>query len=166
MQAHLGYVILTSSTFVATIGGVLLVDRKGRKFLLSLGSAGIIVSLLCVGIVFHQTEKQRVDVKDAVQAMVDRQSNAHATFNEETATNLSRRPTRNPTGASLNSSTLVVIYSYGDFHGATAAVRSDDTTAKPIEITRDSCVPPNKVVASFSKSVCRSRRARNRAVEN
>ena len=43
-------------------------DRKGRKFLLSLGSAGIIVSLLCVAFIFHKTEKQRVDCRDAVQA--------------------------------------------------------------------------------------------------
>lgn len=41
-QAHLGYVVLTLVNFLMTMGGVLLVDRKGRKFLLSLGSAGII----------------------------------------------------------------------------------------------------------------------------
>ena len=46
--------------------------------------------------------------------------------------------------------TLVVIYSYGDFHAATTAIRSDDPTAKPVEITRENCVPPNKVVAFFS----------------
>ena len=45
---------------------------------------------------------------------------------------------------------LVVIYSCGDFRAASAAVRSDDLAAKPIEITRDGCVPANKVVAFFS----------------
>ena len=45
---------------------------------------------------------------------------------------------------------MVVIYSYGDFHAATKAARSDDTAATPIEITRESCVPANKVVAFFS----------------
>ena len=69
-QAHLGYVILTVVNFLMTIGAIVLVDRKGRKFLLSLGSAGVIVSLLAVGMIFHKTEAQRVDVKDAVQAMV------------------------------------------------------------------------------------------------
>ena len=53
-----------------TIGGVLLVDRKGRKFLLSIGSAGIIVSLVCTGMLFRRTESLRVDVRDAVQSMV------------------------------------------------------------------------------------------------
>jgi hypothetical protein len=45
---------------------------------------------------------------------------------------------------------LVLIYSYGDFRAASQVVRSDDPAAKPIEITRDSCVPANKVVAFFS----------------
>src|SRR5207244_7152941 len=45
---------------------------------------------------------------------------------------------------------LVVIYAYGDFRAATKAVRSDDKAAKPLEMTRESCVPPNKVVAFFS----------------
>src|SRR5579863_3487526 len=45
---------------------------------------------------------------------------------------------------------LVVIYSYGDFRAASQAVRSDDPAAKPIELTRDSCVPDSKVVAFFS----------------
>ena len=53
-QAHLGYVILTIVNFLMTIGAIALVDRKGRKFLLSLGSAGVIVSLLAVGIRFSQ----------------------------------------------------------------------------------------------------------------
>ena len=67
---HLGGVIQTIVNFLMTIGAIALVDRKGRKFLLSLGSAGVIVSLLAVGFVFHKTEAQRVDVKDAVQATV------------------------------------------------------------------------------------------------
>jgi hypothetical protein len=45
---------------------------------------------------------------------------------------------------------LVVIYAYGDFRAATKAVRSDDQSATPIEITRESCVPANKVIAFFS----------------
>src|SRR5271163_2631927 len=71
LQAHWGYVLFTIVNFLMTIGGVLLVDRKGRKFLLSVGSAGIIVSLLCTGVLFRRTEKLRVDSRDAVQSMVD-----------------------------------------------------------------------------------------------
>ena len=58
VQAHWGYVVFTTVNFLVTMVGVMLVDRKGRKFLLSLGSAGIIASLVCVGFVFQQTEKR------------------------------------------------------------------------------------------------------------
>jgi MFS family permease len=44
---------------------------------------------------------------------------------------------------------LAIIYSYGDFTAATSYVRSADPAALPIEITRASCVPSNKVEALF-----------------
>ncbi len=56
-EAHLGYVIFTIVNFLMTIIAIALVDRKGRKFLLSLGTAGVIVSLLAIGLVFKQTEE-------------------------------------------------------------------------------------------------------------
>jgi SP family myo-inositol transporter-like MFS transporter 13 len=143
-QAHLCYVILTLVNFLMTIGAILFVDRKGRKFLLTLGSAGIIISLVCAGNLFHKTEKLRVDCKDAVQAMVTTNQTLTLAFNEKTATNLlAGKITSQPT-------TLVIIYSYGDFRAATSVARSDDKSAKPIEILRESCVPPNKIVAFFS----------------
>jgi SP family myo-inositol transporter-like MFS transporter 13 len=144
-QAHLGYVILTLVNFLMTIGGIMLVDRKGRKFLLSLGSAGIIVSLICVGSVFHKTEKLRVDCKDALQTMVTTNQTLTVAFNQETAATL-----LGGKGSTDRPMSLIVIYSYGDFRTATGVVRSDDATAKPIQIVRESSIPPNKVVAFFS----------------
>jgi hypothetical protein len=44
---------------------------------------------------------------------------------------------------------LAVIYSYGDYTAATSFVRSDDPGAAAIQITRESCVPTNKVEAFF-----------------
>jgi SP family myo-inositol transporter-like MFS transporter 13 len=144
-HAHLGYVILTLVNFLMTIGGILLVDRKGRKFLLSLGSAGIIISLICVGSLFHKTEKLRVDCKEAVQAMITTNQTLTLAFNGGTAANLLAGK-----GIVGEPSSFIVIYSYGDFRSATSVVRSDDPTAKPIEITRENCVPNNTVVAFFS----------------
>ena len=150
VQAHWGYVIFTIVNFLMTIGGVLLVDRKGRKFLLSVGSAGIIVSLLCTGVLFRRTERLRVDSRDAVQSMITADQKIALTYNQKLAETL-----LSPAGdAALRvrnrPTSLVVIYSYGDFRAATKAARSDDTAATPIEITRESCVPANKVVAFFS----------------
>jgi MFS family permease len=144
-HAHLGYVILTVVNFLLTIGGVMLVDRKGRKFLLSLGSAGIIVSLICAGTLFRQTEKLRVDSREAVQALTSTNQTLNLTFNRDTARNLLAGK-----AIAEQPSSLIIIYSYGDFRAATSVERSDDATAKPIEITRESCIPKNKVIAFFS----------------
>jgi len=150
VQAHWGYVLFTVVNFLVTIGGVMLVDRKGRKFLLSVGTAGIIVSLICTGLLFRQAERLRVDSRGQVQSMVESDQKIEITYDQtlaktllisagDAAPQIGNRPT-----------SLVVIYSYGDFHAATKAARSDDTAATPIVITRESCVPANKVVAFFS----------------
>jgi len=149
VQAHWGYVLFTMVNFLTTIGGVLLVDRKGRKFLLSVGSAGIIVSLLCTGLLFRRTEKLRVDLRDAVQSMVDADQKLTLRYDESSAEKLLTTNADDKT-ISGRPTSLVVIYSYGDFRAATKVARSDDPAATPIEITRDSCVPANKVVAFFS----------------
>ncbi len=52
-------------------------------------------------------------------------------------------------GISSNRASLAIIYSYGDFTAATSFVRSDDPAAAPIQITRESCVPANKIEAFF-----------------
>jgi len=150
VQAHWGYVIFTLMNFLFTIGGVVLVDRKGRKFLLSLGSAGIILSLICTGFLFHKTEKLRVDARDAVQVMVGPDQKLSLLYDAKTADALlaangaaARERSGRPTSLSL-------IYSYGDFRAASKVARSDDVAAKPTGIARESTIPANKVVAFFS----------------
>ena len=150
VQAHWGYVIFTIVNFLMTIGGVLLVDRKGRKFLLSVGSAGIIVSLLATGTLFRRTEKLRVDSRAAVQSMVDADQKVTLLYDKETANKLLTASGDAGEAISHRPTSLVIIYSYGDFRAATKVARSDDEAAKPIEITRQSCVPENRVVAFFS----------------
>jgi MFS transporter, SP family, solute carrier family 2 (myo-inositol transporter), member 13 len=150
VQAHWGYVIFTLMNFLFTIGGVLLVDRKGRKFLLSLGTAGIILALICTGLLFRKTEKFRVDVSGAVQTTVKPDQSLSLLYDAKTAVELlagredaGRQDSGKPTS-------LSIIYSYGDFRAASKVVRSDDLAAKPVEILRDTTVPANKVVAFFS----------------
>jgi SP family myo-inositol transporter-like MFS transporter 13 len=150
LQAHWGYVIFTLVNFLTTIGAVLLVDRKGRKFLLSLGSAGIIASLIWTGVLFRKTEKLRVDARDAVQRLVAADQKVSLLYNPSTADELLAAAGDGGKAISGRVTSLSVIYSYGDFRAATKVARSDDLAAKPIEITRDSCVPANRVVAFFS----------------
>src|SRR5271167_3798701 len=115
VQAHWGYVIFTIVNFLMTIGGVVLVDRKGRKFLLSLGSAGIIVSLLCTGLLFRRTESLRVDSRDAVQSMVDADQKITLRYDGKTADTLLAASGEAGRGVGGRPTSLVVIYSYGSF---------------------------------------------------
>lgn len=147
LQSHWGYVVLTMVNFLCTIFGVMLVDKKGRKFLLSLGSAGIIVSMICAGLLFRNTEKSRVDVRDAVQAMVTADQKLSLPFDENAAAQLLGNKAADTT-ASLPKN-LVIIYSYGDFRAATDTRRSNDADKTPVEISRAGCLPPNKVAAFF-----------------
>jgi Sugar (and other) transporter len=123
----------------------LFVDRKGRKFLFSVGTSGIIVSMLAVGIVSHRTESQHVDVKDAVQALVDSSNQtAVIVFDEKSASQWLAE-----SGKTIaQPKTLVVIYSYGNFHAATRVERSDEAGTKLL-LNRESCLPSSKVSALF-----------------
>ena len=150
VQAHYGNLIFTLVNFFMTMVAVMLVDRKGRKFLLTLGTAGIIVSLIVVALLFRRTEQLRVDSRPAVQEMVGVEQQARIIFNAATARAL-LLPT-GPAGQALvgRPLTLSVIYSYGGFRSTTAIVRSDDVGAAALEITRESSLPTNAVSAFFS----------------
>ncbi len=55
---------------VMTVFAIMLVERKGRVFLLKIGTAGIMVSLCLLALLFHRFESQRVDVRAEVAALV------------------------------------------------------------------------------------------------
>lgn len=59
-----------------TIVAMKLVDRKGRKFLLKIGTAGIVVGLMGTGFLFNQVEKERVDVTASVEKLLQEQSSS------------------------------------------------------------------------------------------
>jgi hypothetical protein len=132
-----------------TIVGMTLVDRKGRKFLLIIGTIGITASLIVVGALFLKTETLNLNCRNVVQPMVDRDQTLTLRFNSSEASRL--LAAENYTGNEIkpDRASLAVIYSYGDFTAATTFVRSDDQAAAPIRITRESCVPQNKIEAFF-----------------
>jgi MFS family permease len=149
VAAHWGYVVFTLVNFLVTFAGVMLVDRKGRKFLLGLGTAGIIVSLICAALLFRSTEKLRVDAKGQVQSLVSPDQTLRLQYDDTLANTLLTTAGVGGKTSPGQPTSLIVIYSYGDFRAATKVARSDDKAAKPLEITRDS-IPANKVVAFFS----------------
>jgi len=149
LLAHWGYVIFTVVNFLATTIGMVLVDRKGRKFLLVTGASGVIVAMTGVGLLFRTTEKIAVDCREQVQALAGPNQKLTLRFDAAEAGKLLNAAGDRGRGIARGRASLAVIYSYGDFTAATNFVRSDDAAAAPIEITRSSCVPANKIAAMF-----------------
>jgi MFS family permease len=161
LHAHWGYVVFTAVNFLMTMVGMVLVDRVGRRFLFILGTSGIIVSLVGVGILFLRTEKVSLDSGDLVQTMVGSNQELTLRFDQAEASKL--LAARGSAGKLIdnNRASLAIIYSYGDFTAATSFVRSDDPAAVPIQITRASCVPANKVEALFKNPFANLEAARS-----
>jgi hypothetical protein len=150
LQAHWGYVLFTCVNFSMTMVGMMLVDRKGAGSCSSLGHQR-----------HHHLPGQRghsvsahgkVLSVDAAAGAVDggrrTSSSLCASIRPKAASCLPQRRCRQQQIDSGRAS-LAIIYSYGDYTAATSFVRSDDSAAAPIEITRDSCVPANKVESFF-----------------
>jgi sugar porter (SP) family MFS transporter len=149
VNAHWGYVIFTCVNFLMTICGMMLIDRKGRKFLFMMGTAGVTLSMICVGLMFVSTERANLDTREIVQSMVAPDQTLTLPFNATEAGRLLAARDYHGNEINSNRASLAVIYSYGDFTAATSIVRSDDQGAAPIHITRENCVPNNKVEAFF-----------------
>jgi len=149
LQAHWGYVLFTFVNFLMTVVGMMLVDRKGRRFLLTLGTGGIVISLLSVGILFLGTEKQSVDCRNFLQNKVDANQELTLQFNSAKAKQLLAAAGYSGTEIDASRASMAVIYSYGDFPCSTSFVRSDDPAAPPFQIDRASCIPANAVESFF-----------------
>jgi MFS family permease len=154
LYAHWAYVIFMSMNFLLTMVGMFLVDRRGRKFLLTVGTTGIILSLIGVGVLFHRTETVSLDAVTQVQTMVTPNQELTLRFDRNQAAQLLAAQGDAGKQIGAERASMAIIYSYGDYTAATSFVRSDVPTDRPnIEITRSSCVPANKVVAFFKNPI-------------
>jgi len=123
-----------------TVVAVLLVDRKGRKFLLMLGTSGIALSLLCAGLLFRQAEDGRIDVAEAVRRQV-------------VADQLDLRldaATLQALGlpADGRAQQLTLSYAYGPVTNVQGR-RSDEPGAAPLHIDRAGTVQADNVVGAL-----------------
>jgi SP family myo-inositol transporter-like MFS transporter 13 len=108
---------------VMTVVAVMLVDKKGRKFLLKLGTGGIILSLLAASAVFYSFESKRVDVADQVRTMIVDQSLSFELTEGQF-------PSVVDAGQPLQ---LSVLYAYGEKQGIAVAL-SNDPKNRRIEV--------------------------------
>ena len=138
--ANLADVALKLLNAVMTVVAVLLVDRKGRKFLLMLGSGGIVVALLAAGLLFRSAESQQHDVTALVAARVQGDSLA---LRLDSAT---LQALGQPAGAAPQ--LLTVSYSYGPFTNVQTR-RSDDPALPPMLLARADTVQQDSVIGAF-----------------
>jgi sugar porter (SP) family MFS transporter len=159
-QAHVGSFLFSVVNFGITLLALFLVDRAGRKVLLTVGTGGIILSLVFTGILFHQTEKRAVDAAAAVQQMVKPDQTLSLQFDQKVAQKLLSSVGQT---AGTTPQTLTVIYSYGSFTGVTNAVRSDTRGSAPVTVDR-SFLPGSRtqaILSSFNTGdLAAARRAR------
>jgi SP family myo-inositol transporter-like MFS transporter 13 len=94
---------------VITVVAIALVDKKGRKFLLKLGTAGIFISLLSASFIFFRFESTRLDATREIMG---------AQVNEKLDYPLDKTISGKPAA-------LTVLYSYGD--GTHMTTASDST---------------------------------------
>ena len=149
VASHWGYVLFTLVNFLMTVAGILLVDKKGRRFLLILGTTGVTLSMLVVAGMFWHTERSEMECRSAVQSMVEPGQELTLRFDSATAARLLAESGFKNSETLASHASLAVIYSYGGFTGETTYVRSDDAGAAPIHITRAGTVPVNTVDAFF-----------------
>ncbi len=143
LSAHWGYVIFTIVNFTMTMIGMSLVDKVGRKVLFIVGTAGIILSLTSVGLLFLKSEKVSVDRSSAIQSMVKPDQTLSLKFTPALAQQLLSAEAQPHQELDSHRASLVVVYSCGDFTAATNFVRSDDE-ATPLTISRSDCLPQTK----------------------
>jgi MFS family permease len=103
VNSTVGDVLVKSLNCLMTIVAIVLVDRKGRTFLLKIGTAVIVLSLLAAAVALSSAESKRRDVKDAVAGAVQGNS---VTLDLRAAAFAAQ--TKNQPGI------LTVLYTWGD----------------------------------------------------
>jgi len=150
LASHWGYVLFTAINFLMTIVGMALVDRKGRRFLLILGTSGVMLSLVATAMLFHATERNSLEVGPAVQTLVGPSNGLSLSFHTQEAAKLLAVSGYGDQGDLPSHASLAIIYSYGGFTGSTTYVRSDEPGTASLHVSRKDSLPANAVKAFFT----------------
>jgi MFS family permease len=143
-NANLADVLLKVLNALMTIVAVLLVDRKGRRFLLMVGTAGVVVALLAAGLLFRADEALQRDVLAQVSARA-RDDGLSLRLDAPTLGALGADPAGPP-------QVLTVAYAYGPFTNV-ASIRSDDPALPRLDAQRADTVRPDSVIGAAFRRV-------------
>jgi MFS transporter, SP family, solute carrier family 2 (myo-inositol transporter), member 13 len=152
--ANWGDVSIKVLNCLMTVLAVILVDRKGRKFLLMLGSAGIIVCLAIAGVLFLTSEQGCTDCRaffqtvvkdDAIDVTIDKDLLTKAISEADAASTVNGSQSDRPIQ-------LTLVYAYGPFTNVQTR-RTDDSPKLPVEITRETTVQDDNVIGKFFRKI-------------
>lgn len=139
--ANMADVALKVLNAVLTVVAVALVDRKGRKFLMMLGTGGIVVALVVAGLLFRSVEGEQRDVSAMLQARVHGDG-LELRLDPETLRTLGATP------ADSTAMQLSIAYSYGPFTNVQSR-RSDDPALPLLRVAREDTVQADSVIGAF-----------------
>lgn len=129
---------------VMTVVAVVLVDRKGRKFLLMLGSGAIVVALVPAGLLFRGAESRQVDVHAQVEALV-RDDSLALRLDESLLAQLGAQIGAGGAGGAPQQ--LTVAYAYGPFTNV-KSLRSDDPLLPTVQLRRVDAIQEDSVIGA------------------
>ena len=138
--ANWGDVTVKVVNALMTVIALILVDRKGRKFLLMLGSGGIVLALLAMATLFLQAERGQADVRPALMQQVEAD---HLVLKLD-AVQWRQLGATDP----AHPQQLTVAYRYGGFSNV-RSLRSDAAGAAELRIRREDTVQPDSVIGRF-----------------
>ncbi|HEY1810253.1 MAG TPA: MFS transporter [Acidobacteriaceae bacterium] len=101
-HATQGDVVVKVLNSLMTLVAVALVDRRGRRFLLRMGTGGVVIALFAGGLIFYHIETRTSDVRTTLQSAVTGNSLSFPLVSTTLPPETPGRPT-----------TLTVVYSYG-----------------------------------------------------
>ncbi|HJR74521.1 MAG TPA: MFS transporter [Luteimonas sp.] len=138
--ANWGDVTVKVVNALMTVVALILVDRKGRKFLLMLGSGGIVLALLAMATLFVRAEHGQADVRPALAQQIE----------GDTLTLKLDAVQWQQLGATdpAHPQQLTVAYRYGGFSNV-RTLRSDAVGAAELRIRREDAVQPDSVIGKF-----------------
>ncbi|MCD2515753.1 sugar porter family MFS transporter [Massilia sp. G4R7] len=123
---------------VMTVVAVALVDRKGRKFLLMLGSSAIVVALVAAGLLFRGAESTQADVRAQIQAQVR---------DDGLALRLDQKLLSRLGADGSTPQQLTVAYAYGPFTNV-KSLRSDDPLLPTVTLRREDAIAQDSVIGA------------------
>lgn len=139
--ANMADVALKVLNAVMTVVAVALVDRKGRKFLMMLGTGGIVLALVTAGLLFRSVEGEQRDISAMLQTRVQAEG-LELRLDPATLQTLGATPAD---GAAMQ---LSIAYSYGPFTNVQSR-RSDDPALPPLRVAREDTVQADSVIGAF-----------------